>query len=120
MEQTNYYQLLHKFSLFNTYFAFLDTEDYLADGLFIKHQVRVYFGDELVNPDIPYRVIFCHVRKWDTGRFSAAMRELPNKMLLCGNVDYLSVSADIWKRMLKEKQEGRSSNGADGAVEQTQ
>ena len=86
LEQTNYYQLLHKFSLFNTYFAFLDTEDYLADGLFIKHQVRVYFGDEFVNPDIPYRIIFCHVRKWDKERFCAAMRELPNKMLLCGNV----------------------------------
>ena len=120
MGQTNYYQLLHKFSLFNTYFAFLDTEDYLANGLFIKHQVRVYFGDEFVNPDIPYRIIFCHVRKWDKERFCAAMSELPDKMLLCGNVDYLSVSADIWKRMLKEKQEGRASDGADGAAEQTQ
>lgn len=65
MEQTNYYQLLRKFSLLNIYFAFLDTEDYLADGLFSKHRVRVYFGNEFVRPDIPYRIIFYHVRKWD-------------------------------------------------------
>ena len=119
MGQTNYYQLLHKFSLFNTYFAFLDTEDYLADGLFIKHQVRVYFGDEFAKPESPYRIIFGHIRKWDKERFCAAMSELPNKMLLCGNVDYLGACADIWEIMLKAKQEGRAPNGADGAVEQT-
>ena len=43
MEKVTYYQTLNRFSLFNAYFAFLDTEDYLADGLFIKHQLRVYF-----------------------------------------------------------------------------
>ncbi len=117
MEQTNYYQLLHKFSLFNTYFAFLDTEDYLADGLFIKHQVRVYFGDEFVNPGIPYRIIFCHVRKWDKGRFCDAMRELPNKMLLCGNMNYISACVNTWERMVELKQEGRASDGANGAAE---
>lgn len=120
MEQTNYYQLLHKFSLFNTYFAFLDTESYLADGLFINHRVRVYFGNEFVKPDSPYRIIFCHVRRWDKERFCAAMSELPKKMLLCGNVDYLSVCADTWKRILQAKHEGRISDEADGAAEQAQ
>ncbi len=61
MEGIVYYQKLDRFSLLNTYFAFLDTEAYLADGLFIKQQVRVYFGDEFANPDIPCRIIFCHV-----------------------------------------------------------
>lgn len=82
--KAEYYQQLKQFSHFHTHFAFLDTEDYLADGLFIKHQVRVYFGDEFVSPGTPYRIIFCHVRKRDEKRFHAAMRELPNKMLLCG------------------------------------
>ena len=117
LEQTNYYQLLQRFSLFNTYFTFLDTEDYLADGLFIKHQVRVYFGNEYINPDIPYRIIFCHVRKWDTERFCVAMSELPKKMLLCGHVDYLSACANIWERMLNMKHEGRASCGTVGAAE---
>ena len=118
MGQTDYYQLLHKFSLFNTYFAFLDTEDYLADGLFINHRVRVYFGDEFVKADIPYRIIFCHVRKWDKERFCNAMRELPNKMLLCGNADYLSVCADTWEKMLQAKHEGGISDEANSAATQ--
>ncbi len=37
MEKVTYYQTLNRFSLFNSYFAFLDAEDYLVDGLFIKY-----------------------------------------------------------------------------------
>ena len=120
MEKAAYYQRMDRFSFINVYFAFLDTEDYLADGLFIKHEVRVYFGDEFVKPGIPYRIIFCHVRKWDEERFHAAMGELPNKMLLCGNVDYLEVCAHIWGKMLNTVDERRDSCGADGAAEQAQ
>ena len=112
MEKVTCYQTLNKFSLFNTHFVFLDTGDYLADGLFIKHQVRVHFGDELEKPGIPYRIIFCHVRKWDEERFRTAMSELPDKMLLCGKSDYLGVCKDIWEK--------GGFCDEDGAAEQTQ
>ncbi len=95
MDHIACYQVLNKFSLLNTHFIFLDTGDYLADGLFIKHQVRVYFGDEFEKPGLPYRIIFCHVRKRDKERFRAAMSELPGKMLLCGNADYLDVCNEL-------------------------
>ena len=42
---------IEKFSFFHNYFAIIDTADYLADQLFIKHQVRVGFGPEFVCPD---------------------------------------------------------------------
>lgn len=80
---------IEKFSLFYRYFAIIDTADYLADQLFIKHKVRVGFGPEFVCPDAPYRVIMCKCRKRDVDAFLAAIRELPNKMLLCGYPDYL-------------------------------
>lgn len=86
MEKVAWYQMLNRFSLFNTYFAFLDTENYLADGLFIKHQVRVYFGDEFVKPDFPYRIIFCHVRKWDKSGFT----------LLCVNCQIKCCFVVMW------------------------
>ena len=41
MDENSHYQKLDKFSLLNSHFAFFDTGDYLADNLFIKHQVRV-------------------------------------------------------------------------------
>lgn len=88
----SYCWTIEKFSFFHNYFAIIDTADYLADQLFIKHQVRVRFGLEFVCPDAPYRVIMCKCRKRDVDAFLAAIRELPNKMLLCGYPDYLNVS----------------------------
>ena len=73
MGDTLFYQYIDRLSLFYNYFAFLDTDAYLADQLFIKHQVRVHFREEYVRGDSPYRVIFCHVRKRDRERFQAAL-----------------------------------------------
>ena len=81
MGDTLFYQYIDRLSLFYNYFAFLDTDAYLADQLFIKHQVRVHFCEEYVRGDSPYRVIFCHVRKRDRARFQAALEELPKKMM---------------------------------------
>ena len=44
----------------------------------------------------PYRVIFCHVRKRDQERFLAALKELPDKMMLLGYTDYLDACRAIW------------------------
>lgn len=90
---------IEKFSFFHNYFAIIDTADYLADQLFFKHQVRVGFGPEFVCPDAPYRVIMCKCRKRDVDAFLAAIRELPNKMLLCGYPDYLTFCADLKKKV---------------------
>ena len=65
---------IEKFSFFHNYFAIIDTADYLADQLFIKHQVRVGFGPEFVCPDAPYCVIMCKCRKRDVDAFLAAIR----------------------------------------------
>ena len=82
MKQTDFYQDIERFSLLNAYYAYMDTDAYLADQLFIKHQVRVHFREEYVRDGSPYRVIFCHVRKRDQERFLTALNELPGKMML--------------------------------------
>lgn len=43
---------------FFCHYAYLDTEEYLADGLFVQARVRVHFGKEFVHPDSEYRLIF--------------------------------------------------------------
>ena len=105
MEENIHYQKLRRFSLFNIYFAFFDTGDYLADNLFIKHHVRVYFGDEYIHPDGVYRAILCHVRRGDEEKFRAAIEEFPNTMLLCGHLDYLEFCNDMWKKIRNNKTE---------------
>lgn len=61
------YWTIRKFSLLYSYYAIIDTTDYLADQLFVKNEVRVWFGQEYICPDGPYCVIFCKCRKRDTG-----------------------------------------------------
>ena len=96
MKQTDFYQDIERFSLLNAYYAYMDTDAYLADQLFIKHQVRVHFREEYALDDSPYRVIFCHVRKRDQERFLEALNELPGKMMLLGYTDYLDACRAIW------------------------
>lgn len=38
------YWTIRKFSLLYSYYAIIDTTDYLADQLFVKNEVRVWFG----------------------------------------------------------------------------
>ena len=48
------YWTIRKFSLLYSYYAIIDTTDYLADQLFVKNEVRVWFGQEYICPDGPY------------------------------------------------------------------
>lgn len=82
------YMHLESFSLLYSQYMIVDTSDYLADQLFIRHKVTVRFGKEYAHPQEPYLFIFCRVRKKDEERFLDALQELPNKMMLCGHPNY--------------------------------
>lgn len=65
-------------SLFYDYFMFFDTTPYLADQLFIRHEVRVWFDSEYAKEGSPYLAIFCHVRK-RTFRSSLQLSKISKK-----------------------------------------
>ena len=106
MLQPKYYTRLQKLSLLNCHYMFFDTEEYLADALFIRHQVTVNFQCEYVAPDGSYLAVFCSVRKKDEDEFLEALRELPDKMLLFGHSDYLQVSTAVLINSEKEEKGG--------------
>ncbi len=87
MEGKNYWRL-RRFSLFYKYYAFVDTEEYLGDQLFIQQKVEVSFGKEFGKKGNDYLIIFCKVRKKDEKKFLKALEELEKKMLLMGHHDY--------------------------------
>lgn len=97
---------LERFSLRFSYFAIIDNGEYLADALFIRHKVRVWFGAEYQTPDSLYRVILCRCRKRDVDAFLAAARDLPNKMLLCGHTDYIEYCAQLRNKIDTAKGKG--------------
>ena len=97
---------IEKFSFRYQYFALIDTADYLADQLFIKHKVRVWFGEEFCRDDMPYRVIICRCRKRDVRAFMAAASELSNKRLLCGHPDYPAFCDNLRQKILDRRSMG--------------
>lgn len=108
---------LERFSLRYKYFTFLDAGEYLADGLFIKHQVTVKFMQEYARDDSPYLMIFCRIKKRDEGAFLAALGELSNKMLLCGYPDYPAQCHDFMEKLETHRTKKRMcSHGEDDAA----
>ena len=100
----NYYKLQSP-SFFKFQYVFLDSEDYLADQLFIKYKVTVDFGDEYVKENSPYHVIFCKIRKRDEKKFLDALSEMYDKMLLMGYKDYQEVCDNFIRVVEKNEKE---------------
>lgn len=82
------YWTIKKFSLRYDYFLFFDTTPYLADQLFIRHKVRVWFDREYAKDGSPYLAIFCHVKKKDVPEFLSALEDLKKSKILCGHPKY--------------------------------
>jgi len=93
------YVPIRRYSLRYSYYFYFDTKEYLADQLFIRHKVRVWYGKEFARPDSPYRFIFCHVRKQDVPEFLAALEELKKSMLICGYTDYESEVSNMLEKL---------------------
>ncbi len=93
------YLPIRKLSLRYAYFAYFDTKDYLADSLFIRHKVRVWYGKHFKKDGSPYLGIMCKVRKRDVPLFQKAMEELENSMLICGYTDYESKVSAVVKNI---------------------
>ena len=116
-EEVKNYLSLERFFLRHKYFAFLDAGEYLADSLFIKYQVTVKFMQEYARDDSPYLMIFCRIKKQDEGAFLEALRELPNKMLLCGYPDYPAQCHDFMEKIETHRTKERMcSHGADDSA----
>lgn len=112
------YWTLEKFSLRFAYFAFFDTTPYLADQLFIKHKVRVWFDKEFERDGSPYVVIVCHVRKHDVPQFLVALEELKNSMMICGHPNYQAEISEFMDKV--EQQKGAVNHDEDDAHYQTE
>jgi len=89
--------------------AYFDVPEYLADDLFIQHQVRVRFLREYKKDGELYTIVMCRVRKRDEERFCEALEELPRKMMLLGYADYPAYCTNAIRRLEARKQDIRSA-----------
>ena len=104
---------------FRRFFVHIDAEENLADQLFIKHEVAVDFGPEFGKAGSDYFIIICSIWKKDHQRFLDALKELPDKMLLCGHTDYEAHCTSV-KKMLDARfaKDGEKYNETDGTARQ--
>ena len=77
--------------LFSLRYAYVDLytgSGYVADSLFYRHKVPIRHGEERMNDDSKYTVIFCKIRRKYQQEFEKALAEISDKMSLLGHNDY--------------------------------
>jgi len=74
--------------ILNLRYAYVDTNDHLADSLFYRRKIPVRFKEEMVKNGSKYKVVICKIQKKYKKQFEEAMAELPTKMCLFGHADY--------------------------------
>ena len=93
----NYVKIERKSLLYN-YYAYIDTEDFLADSIFIQEKLRVFFGKTGRKQDSQYVVVLCKVWKWDAEKFVRAMGIFYNKLLLLGHGESVNFFEELGMR----------------------
>lgn len=93
----NYVKIEKKSLLFN-YYAYIDTEEFIADSIFIQEKLSVFFGKVGRKQDSQYIVVLCKVWKWDADKFTFAMKKLYNKLLLLGHGESVNFFSELGMR----------------------
>lgn len=83
---------------------YVDTEQYIADNLFVKHGVAVQFKNEFRRENDKYILVNVTFWKWDLTKVNLALDELPKKMLICGNGDYLQYCENFMRDLTGAKE----------------
>lgn len=73
---------------FRLRYAYIDTDDYHADKLFRRYNIRVKIDSEYTKEKETYRIILCRIRRKQKAAFEKAMNELVRNMDLFGHTDY--------------------------------
>ena len=79
----NYIEIDRKSLLFK-FFAYLDTNEYLANEMFVQNGLKVFFCKTGRKKDSRYVIVICKVWKKDADRFVRVMDLMNKKMLLLG------------------------------------
>ena len=96
----NYIEIDKLFSFGRKHFMYVDTEEYLADVLFVLDEIPVRFKKgHFKHPEYKYVLVFCSVSKKYEERFKNVMDKLANKMLLSGRTDYNDFCDKLWESM---------------------
>lgn len=87
-------------------YVYLDTEDFLAKSLLVRHMIRVRVEHVMGRENEKYKLVALKVLKKDEPLFLQAMEELKGKMLLFDHRDYESRGGrlmDLTRAMIRNE-----------------
>ena len=70
--------------IFTRQYAYLDSEEYLADRIFERRNIKVKFYKEEFHKG-SWVIVRCRLRRKDESEFLQAMKELSNNITLCND-----------------------------------
>lgn len=111
-EGWNYFRV-NGLSLISNRYLYFD-RDQCSFSLLHRRNVHMKIKGVLTHQKENYVVVDCRVRKKDASAFEAAMKELPNKMLICGYSDYgafCNQIADKFRELEQGKDGKKACNG---------
>ena len=77
------------------YYFYLDKEPYIADGIFVNHELNVHFKKEFEMPGTEYHIVTCLVSRKKAAEFEQCMFELHRLSLLNGRDDYVDACGKL-------------------------
>ena len=95
---TNYITY-ENYSLFHNAYLYIDTEDLFSYRIFAKRKLKVRVLKTGSFDGIPYKVIFCKVRRINSEEFLEALAELESKIILMGYSDYPNYYTDLFAQL---------------------
>lgn len=94
----NYIKLKKKWYSRYHEFVYVDTENHLADDVFVTNKIPVKFKGDYKHDDKKYIIVYCKVKSKYLDEFTNSLGQLKNKMIHNGFKDY-----EVFCKNLSEK-----------------
>lgn len=94
----NYIKLKKKWYSRYHEFVYVDTENHLADDIFVTNKIPVKFKGDYKHDDQKYIIVYCKVKSKYLDEFTNSLGKLKNKMIHNGFTDY-----EVFCKNLSEK-----------------
>ena len=91
---------LRTFNPFKKMYAYIDTNNYLADRIFVEKGLEVKFLKDFYRHEDDYIVVFVNMWNKNVPLFMDCMKELEKRLLITGHNDYSDIVKDITSNLI--------------------
>ena len=94
---------LRTFNPFKKMYAYVDTNNYLADRIFLEKRLNVKFLKDFYRHEDDYIIVFVKVKNKDVPEFMECIKELEKRLLITGHDDFSKIIDDTTRNLIPIK-----------------